>query len=210
MDDIPRSPGIHGYDLIFCNYKFKFRSEKKNPPVDDRTLLLYWMGHAFQYFLVPSKIENIFPSFVFSEPKEYVLDGVPLTPDIVNLKLDKITLALGELKTTRANKDKFSPQESPHYLEQIINYCKVLDLLDGALIVLFICGNYAPPFPSLKSWHIWFTKKEVNENWEKELEKKAILEECQKSGGFPTKHFMAFSAECKFCECKEICPKKNG
>ena len=194
--------GDHLSDYLYCNIKTVIRKRGESLPISDKQVMIYWVGHALQYYIQPVRPENA---------KEYEVDGILLTPDIENQYISTIFVPLAEMKTTRAILSKFSPKDNQHYIEQIMGYCKALGVTTAVLFVVFLLGDWwADPFPTPKAWTFEFTQQEIDDNWAEILRRRDIVHEALNNGGVPREHIYAFKLECRYCENKEICPKYNN
>ena len=174
--------GIHLSDLIFCLRKAYFRKMLESPPATEEQLMLFATGFAFQSWMFPG------------QEKEYELDGIKCSPDAHGI----------EFKTTRASIAKFNVWDMEHWLRQIKGYCKVLELIEFDLVVLFLMGSYKPPFPTLGTpFHLIFTQQEINDNWAYMLNRKSILEYALTMSIPPVQH-TEMDWEGKFCAHKEL------
>lgn len=176
--------GIHLSDTCFCSRKAYFRKMDMAPSATDEQCLLWLTGFAFQAYMFPLELEE-----------GLLVDGINCTPDV----------RTGiEVKTTRQSSKKFVPEEMAHWHRQILGYAKALGKLEYDLVVMFITGNYAPPFPSLDCWHIQATQEEVDQNWRVVLEKAEVLRGSILLGIPPLPD--PWSWEGQYCECWELCP----
>lgn len=205
--DEPRE-GMHLSDLLFCNYKTYYRKKGLTAPLSDEQVLLFMTGYAFQYFLFPKNDE-----------KTYEKDGIICSPDVEDEYLWTsdchpmgFKLPLAEVKSTRMNMNKFRVEDNPHYIEQCAGYCCVKEVLSCDLIVFFVMGNYAPPFPNAKIFEINFTEEELADYWKEFLRRKDVLEVALKNDTLPDPHF-GYEWECQKnrCEVRDtLCPKYGG
>ena len=74
--------------------------------------------------------------------------------------------------------------------------------------MLFVCGNYAPPFPDIDCWHIGTIQEEVDENWEEMVARRDILQEALLEGEPPPPDCAEW--ECRWCENIEYCQDVVG
>jgi hypothetical protein len=137
--------GIHLSDTLYCLRKAYWRRIGMTPEPTEEQIMLWVTGYAFQAYLFPSE-----------EEMTIEVDGINCSPDIPTGI---------EVKSTRQSMGKFIPGEMPQWNRQILGYCKALGKLEYDLVVLFVCGDYKPPFPSLDCWHIEATQEEVDANW---------------------------------------------
>lgn len=189
--DEPRE-GTHLSDLLYCNYKTYYRKKGLTAPLSDEQVMLFMTGYAFQYFLFPKNDE-----------KTYEKDGIICSPDVDE--------PLAEVKSTRANMNKFRVEENQHYIEQCAGYCCVKEVLSCDLIVFFVMGNYAPPFPDTKIFEINFTEEELEDYWLRFLVRREILEDALAKDTLPDPHF-GYEWECKKnrCEVRDTLCLKYG
>jgi hypothetical protein len=166
--------------------------------------MIFWMGHAAQYFLAPVRPEDAVGMEV---------DGVHMTPDFSSVTFAGYGVPLAEMKSTRKSAKSFHPKDSPHYLMQVMGYCKGLGLTKAELIMYFIHGDYTerPPTPTLDVWTCEFTQKEIDDNWADMLRRKGILEAALAAKELPEPPIKLGDWECNYCECKDFCPNfKEG
>ncbi len=96
-------------------------------------------------------------------PGEFERDGIVGSPD--SLDLDKIRLI--ELKCRWMSSKKFDHLEKYFWYEllQIRGYLAMLGWTEAELHVMFLCGDWRPPVPCVRSVLLEFTKREVEEAW---------------------------------------------
>lgn len=162
--------------------------------------MIYWMGHAAQFFLAPVKPEDA---------KVLEVDGIQLTPDFETCEFAGYKVDLAEMKSTRKSSRTFHPKDQMHYLMQIMGYCKALGKTKADLIMYFIHGDYSqrPPAPELDCWACEFTQQEIDANWEHVKECRDILDRALKEGRPPDPIIMLGDWECDYCECGGFCPQ---
>lgn len=73
------------------------------------------------------------------------------------------------------------------------------------LIVLYLMGNYAPPFPDLLCDTFYFEDEELKANWDKILANKSVLDEALAARKMPEPYQHCYSWECTYCRYKAIC-----
>ena len=175
--------GVHLSELIYCPRKAYFRRIGLAPKPDDNLCILWMTGYAFQAYMFP-KDEEI----------TEILDGISCTPDIHRGI---------EVKSTRRSSKYFDFADQESWKVQILGYCKVLGKLEYDLVVFFVCGNYAPPFPTLECWHIVATQEEVDETWAIALRRKDNLILSLLQNVLPQPD--CFDWEWEYCECIDQC-----
>lgn len=94
---------------------------------------------------------------------ELCVDGIYMTPDAVDLGSE----TLDEFKSTTRSMLKFDQLEAHFdlWLVQIKGYLYGLQMTRCRLIVLFLCGDYKPPFPEVRAKELVFTERELSDNW---------------------------------------------
>lgn len=179
--------GIHLSDCIYCSRKAYFRKRGMAPPPSDELCVLWMTGYAFQAFMFP-KDEEI----------PIQVDGINCTPDIPSGI---------EVKSTRSSMKKFDLDDTEQYKRQILGYCKALNQLEYDLVVLFVCGNYAPPFPDIDCWHIVASQEEVDANWSEVLQRAVSIQLALDRQEPPAPDCMTW--EWEYCENVELCQDTN-
>lgn len=119
-----RGDGIHLSDLVVCLRKAFYDRVLGTPKAEQAAdNLTYMVGEAFHYWLQEHP------------EKELEWLGVFMTPDIV----DENGQPVIEIKSTRysASKGLLS-----HYVDQLAGYCIALKEKQGALVILYINGDY--------------------------------------------------------------------
>lgn len=176
-------PGIHLSDTNFCSRKAFWRKKGLAPPPTDKQCLLYATGHAFQAWLFPFEMEE-----------SLLVDGINCTPDIPSGI---------EVKSTRQSMRKFDFSDMGHWQRQILGYCKALNKLEYDLVVMFVMGDYAPPFPDMDCWHISASQEEVEANWEEVLMRASRLREALETDTLPEPDNELWEGD--YCECVDFC-----
>ena len=98
-------------------------------------------------------------------------DGILMSPDF------DFSFGPGELKTTRQSSKRGLAGDYPlTWHQQFMGYLKgrletgIMEY-DGrgratmTLTVLYLMGNYSPPFPQLLSWDLSYNREEIETNW---------------------------------------------
>jgi hypothetical protein len=124
-------------------------------------------GDLNQFAIIGRLWERVLSEVLFSPPRyerigEIERDGIIGSPDCV----DTENWSDVELKVTWVSAKGFTErQKFREYLYQCKAYCYILGMARARLIVLHICGNYAPPVPIAKEYDLTFTAQELTENW---------------------------------------------
>ena len=66
-------------------------------------------------------------------------------------------------------------------------------------------GNYSPPFPDIYAETIEFTDEEIQENWEKILGRKEVLDLSLLNDTPPVPYQNCYDWECKYCRYQLVC-----
>ncbi len=175
--------GVHVSDVLYCLRKTFFRRTLGTESTR-RQELLYVTGTAIHYYLQPEQGET-----------SIELDGLSASPDVLDGE---------EIKSTRMSAGKFVPSDQPKWIAQMMAYCKALRRKKFELVVFFICGDYKPPFPDLKSWSFEFTQSEIDENWKRLVKRKDALVVALEKGDVSGLE-SGEDWECKECECAIPC-----
>ena len=73
------------------------------------------------------------------------------------------------------------------------------------LIILYMMGDYSPPFPQLYADTFQFDKEELEENWKLILANKDVLDTAIEEEVPPEPYKHCFDWECKYCRHQLIC-----
>ena len=191
--------GMHGSDLIYCPDKVIFRDRVIIYASSLSTIFKYALGHAFEFMLHPESM---------ADSKTYVVDGVTLTPDIVDYDMGGVHIGLGEVKLTWAStKDYDMERKAPQYLTQVKNYCNAVKTNRCRFIMGHVQGDYRDWdfIPDLRCWDVRFAEGEIRDNWNEMIDRKYAIEDALENWTMPDKHWLGFQKECEFCDYR-----KNG
>lgn len=180
--------GIHLSTLVYCITRAYFDFKIFLEPTDEE-VMLFSLGYGLQDILTPKD----------AEAPVIEQDGIIFSPDFV-LKVGEARVA--ELKTTRMSTKRDFPET---WLQYIMGGCFITQVKTYNLSVLHMLGNYAPPFPQLRSYTLKFTEDELLDNWSYLQERKAVLEGALEDN-LPPKPFQYCKEwECKNCRYKMHC-----
>lgn len=79
------------------------------------------------------------------------------------------------------------------------------DQYEYDLIILYMMGNYAPPFPDVYAETVQFMIAEMEENWQKILNQKAVLDTALLTGSPPEPFKNCYDWECNYCRYNLVC-----
>lgn len=205
-----RADGLHASDLIYCLRKTIYKNERKATGLadleilDPKTLALFLTGAGHHVILQgrkQSEIKARFPigSGIVARGEEI---WVHATLDLWEEEEEgadptAILFLPGEIKSTRksAGKDIY---ESPHYIEQLAEYCVIWRSMEGRLYGLFLNGDYKTNrTPMFLCWRVEFAPSEMY-TWEVELYRRATI---VSRGVLPQSEH--YTWECEYCPFNE-------
>jgi len=182
--------GIHLSTLIYCLTKGFFDYVAPIEPTDEE-VMLFSLGLGLQDVLTPTQ----------AEAPIYEENGITFSPDFV-LKLSEPARYV-ELKTTRMSSSREDLPET--WLEYIKGGCYMRRINQYELSVLFMLGNYKPPFPQIKSFKLVFTQEELEENWTYLLGRLLVYQQALRINRPPAPFEHCKDWECKNCRYKLQC-----
>ena len=188
--------GIHLSTVVYCITSSYYEMSLNDVGPTPQEVLLFALGYGLQDILTPE------PAVLEVMQK----DGITYSPDYM-LKF-KDAHDLYELKTTRMSASKGDAHEFPEtWVEYMKGGCFIQNVNEYRLVVLYMMGNWKPPFPDIKGYHFTFTREELEDNWGRLLERKLVLEEALANDppGPPTPKKWCKDWECKYCRYKVIC-----
>jgi hypothetical protein len=190
----------HLSTYVYCRTKGFFEQTGVIEPTEQE-VMMFSLGYGLQDVLTPKDA---------SAP---VIEkhGVIYRPDMVFKATDQESMILTELKTTRksAKKHFIDEELAITWLEYMKGGCYIQDTNRYDLVVLYMMGNYAPPFPQIYSDTFFFDDKEISENWDTIMSRKAVLDSALKSQKIPTPFQHRHDWECNYCRYKMVCDTLN-
>lgn len=181
--------GIHLSTLVYCLTRSFFDQVAPIEPTDEE-VMLFALGYGLQDVLTPPEAQT----------PTYELDGITFRPDfLLSYKLAQYC----ELKTTRMSSKRADLPET--WIEYIKGGCYIRGVQSYELSVLYMLGNYAPPFPTIHSETLIFEEDELESNWGYLLSRKAIYEDALDSNLAPVPFTYCKEWECKNCRYKLQC-----
>ncbi|KKN19281.1 hypothetical protein LCGC14_0947460 [marine sediment metagenome] len=186
----------HLSSYVYCRTR-TFLDQKQTTEPTDEEVMLFAIGYGLQDVLTPK--DAIAPV--------YEQDGIIYRPDMSFNPAASEVEQLVELKTTRKSaKNHFMDEYLPlTWLDYMMGGCYIRGTQQYDLIILYLMGNYAPPFPQLYCDTFYFDKLELEENWKKIVEHKQVLEEALASDQPPTPFQHCYEWECKYCRYNLVC-----
>jgi hypothetical protein len=162
-----RSSGLHLGQVVNRYRELVEGNKRRSDPDEDSTKHLHFEKGFLWEDVFSSLWGNRMAGMVDSDrwvQQEFVQDGIYMTPDVV-YPMDGF---LDEYKATTRASYKFDALEEHFapWLIQIKGYLRAAGMKRARLIVLFLCGDYRPPFPQVRAKELEFTNRELEENWD--------------------------------------------
>ena len=184
----------HLSSYVYCRTRGFFDQQQAIEPTDEE-VMMFSLGYGLQDVLTPKDAR--------AELHEFA--GIIYRPDMTITRAD--VERLQELKTTRKSAknhymDDFIPVT---WLAYMMGGCKIRSTNQYDLIVLYMMGNYAPPFPQLYADTFYFMDEEIEDNWNTIMINKAVLDSALAEGKPPTPFQHCYSWECTYCRYKLVC-----
>lgn len=188
-------PLPHLAELVYCLTRSYYDRMEPLPPTE-REILLFAVGLGLERLLLKGQRLAVVGQ----------CEGIHYSPDFIAL-----TDLPGELKTTRSSSSKFGESFFPEtWKRQILGYMRCLEVTEYELVVLFLMGNWKPPFPDLVSYRVVADEAEILENWRWLQERKQIYLAAIESGIAPPVKIFAEDWECKECRYHLRCANAIG
>jgi len=181
--------GIHLSTLVYCLTRSFFDSKGAVEPTDEE-VMLFALGYGLQDVLTPPSTDT--PTFEEG--------GIIYRPDML-LKLPGFNLV--EIKTTRMSSKKDELPDT--WLEYIKGGCHIKKETSYDLAILYLMGNYAPPFPQLRTYKLEFESKELDDNWNYLMTRRDVFQSHVADNTPPEPYMWRKEWECKNCRHKLNC-----
>lgn len=180
----------HLSSYISCRTKSFLDHQGTTEPTDEE-VLLFSLGYGLQDVLTPK------------DATAPVIEkhGITYRPDMI------LSNRLNEIKTTRKSaKYHFLDDSLPvTWVDYMLGGCYMAGTNEYDLIILYMMGNYSPPFPDIYAETIYFEHKEIESNWRKIMANKAVLDKAIADGVPPEPFKNCYDWECKLCRYKLVC-----
>ena len=183
-------PFPHLTELIYClTRSFEDRMHPL-PPTDDE-LMLWVTGFGLERVILHD----------FERPQPKTKDGISYHIDFLNLESGR-----AEMKSTRASIKTHDEHGLPEsWLRQIAGYCHAEGQTEFDLLILYLMGNYKPPFPKVLASRLTFTHEELIANWQFLVQRKEAYLWYIGNGARPEAYTWNMSWECGYCRYKVPC-----
>ena len=202
----------HLSSYIYCRTRTFFDQKQAVEPTDEE-VMLFAIGYGLQDVLTPRDAEvpvyeengiTYSPDMSFIPSAAEVEDVLQKsTNPLFALQYEKLT----ELKTTRRSAKKhYIDEDVPvTWLEYMMGGCYIRKTDQYDLIVLYMMGNYAPPFPQIYCDTFYFEQHELISNWAKIIGNQTVLNKALEDNQPPTPYEHCYDWECKYCRYKLVC-----
>lgn len=207
----------HLSSYVYCRTKGFFDQKQAIEPTDEE-VMLFAIGYGLQDVLTPKdataevhEFEGIIyrPDMTMKVSTIAYPEQVPQPSIEANLPIATYVEVerLQELKTTRrsAKNHYLDEKLSETWLAYMMGGCKIRGTDQYDLIVLYMMGNYAPPFPQVYADTFYFTDEEIGSNWVVIQSNKLVLDMALARGIPPTPFKNCYDWECQYCRYKLLC-----
>lgn len=186
----------HLSSYVYCRTR-GFLDQKQATEPTDQEVMLFAIGYGLQDVLTPKE----------AEAPIYEKDGIIYRPDMSFKPAPAEVEQLAELKTTRKSaKYHFMDEHIPEtWLAYMKGGCFMRDTDRYDLIVLYMMGNYSPPFPEIYADTFVFEYKELVENWDYIKANKLVADKALATNTPPVPFQHCHNWECKYCRYQLVC-----
>jgi|TARA_Y100000310_G_C20697691_1_gene826909 hypothetical protein len=186
----------HLSSYVYCLTKGFFDQKKQAIEPSDQEIMLFALGYGLQDVLTPSD----------AEAPVYKQDGIIYRPDLTFMPGSDVKAErLGEIKTTRRSARRHEENLPETWIDYMKGGCYMRGTTQYDLIVLYLMGSYAPPFPSIMADTITFTEDELQANWIRLMSRKAAYDNALETSQTPTPYQYCYDWECKYCRYRMVC-----
>lgn len=186
-------PLPHLTELVYCLTRSFLNRFGPLPPTDSE-VLLFMSGVGLERVLLKSH----------RQPHQGECEGIYYDVDFLDYDL-----RVAEFKSTRMSSKRPPEEFSEGWRRQVLGYLYCLREKDGAmeatLAVLFLMGNYAPPFPELRCWRAKASWDEIRKNWRWLQERKEVYLRHHAEARLPEPYKFCMDWECKNCRYSLLC-----
>jgi hypothetical protein len=184
--------GIHLSTLVYCLTRSFFDAHSAVEPTDEE-LMLFALGYGLQDVLTPANAET--PTLES--------EGIIYRPDMLLALPSANRTQLVEVKTTRMSSKK--PDLPETWIEYIKGGCHIRQANSYDLVILYMMGNYAPPFPQIAACRIEFEQQELDENWQYLVTRRDVYQSHMADNTPPEPYMWSKEWECAKCRYKMQC-----
>lgn len=197
MYDPDRSqPSVSG--MIRCItrtwYENYIKLDDGKPRLSRRETQLFAMGLALEKVLLIGRQNALYGE----------TDGISWHIDSLNDSL------LTELKSTRIKAvEGNEPNIADKWKKQWLSYAKALGITEGHFVIFHTAGDYAPPFPDIRTYKVITTQEEIDANWQWMQTRKDRYNRAVEEGKEPEPFQWNEEWECKDCPWFGLCNSKR-
>lgn len=184
----------HLSSYVGCRTR-SFLDYKGTAAPTDQEVMLFALGYGLQDVLTPPD----------SHAVAYEKEGIIYRPDMVLPWGNNERLL--EVKTTRKSaKHHYIDEQIPAtWLTYMQGGCYILGKNQYDLVVLYLMGNYSPPFPEIYADTFIFDEQEIADNWKIIKANKEVLDKSLQTGIPPEPFKHCYDWECKYCRFQLVC-----
>jgi len=186
----------HLSSYVTCRTR-TFLDQRQAAEPTDEEVMLFALGFGLQDVLTPKNME----------PIVYTYEDVIYSPDMSFTPTTSDIQQLIELKTTRKSARYHYMDDSVPvtWLDYMMGGCKIRGTTQYDLVVLYMMGDFSPPFPVIYCDTFTFEEEEIDANWEKITYNKGVLDAALADNIPPTPFANCYDWECKYCRYKLVC-----
>ena len=153
---VERSEGLHLTPIIY-DIAIKLGIMKPSSDSEDGKAEFFERGFIFEDLL-----SHVFATRMALRIGEITLDGITGSPD--GLGEWESRLVVEEYKCT--SKSLSRPiEDNWMWVTQVKAYCHMVGVPKAIMRVLYVAGDYKPPFPQYRAYLMEFSQRELEENW---------------------------------------------
>ena len=167
----PRDPGLHLSSILACMYGYdthiyigdKFSPDEPLPEIMELGLI-YESGMKRRY-------DMIYPGRFITSPKPICVDGIHMTPDLIDMGTDDISIVDFKLtrKSSRVIPGASNDKKWPMAISQVMAYCYGYNISTAVLDICYLLDDYSKGAISPIKRYVYtctFEQYELNINWE--------------------------------------------
>lgn len=182
--------GIHLSTVIYCLTRAYFDLTQYIQPTEEE-VMLFALGYGLQDVLTPQE----------AEVPVFEKDGITYSPDFM-LKVDGKYF---EIKTTRKSMKYAEEALTETWVEYIMGGCYIRDINEYELVILFMMGDYKPPFPKIRAETLKFDNEELLDNWYRIIQRRNVLLDSLQTNHPPAPKLWCKDWECPLIKSKWSC-----
>jgi len=180
----------HLSSYITCRTK-SFLDQKQTTEPTEQEVMLFSLGYGLQDVLTPPD----------ATAPVITRDGITYRPDMI------LSNRLNEIKTTRKSaKYHYLDDSLPvTWVDYMMGGCYMMEKTEYDLIILYMMGDYSPPFPQIYAETIQFDEEELELNWRMIVDNKSVLDDAIATVTPPEPFKNCYDFECRYCRYNLVC-----